>query len=95
LRDEGVERIRQHLLRRHEDLRSVGEMAAAGTRIVELDQSRIGRLSRADALQSQAMSLEVKRRSTTSASRRPTQTGVVIRRRPVHLLGVVPRPASH
>ena len=62
MRDEGIERIRQQLLRRREDLRSVGEMAAAGTRIVELDHSRIGRLSRADALQSQAMSLEVKRR---------------------------------
>lgn len=44
------------------ELHSVGVIAEAGTRTVELDQARLGRLSRADALQSQAMSIETKRR---------------------------------
>ena len=33
------------------------------TAVVELDQARIGRLSRMDAMQSQAMSVEIKRRN--------------------------------
>ncbi|NKB89489.1 MAG: hypothetical protein GKS06_14830 [Acidobacteria bacterium] len=33
------------------------------TAVVELDQARIGRLSRMDAMQSQAMSAEIKRRN--------------------------------
>jgi len=41
------------------DTRATGDDAAA---TVELDQTRQGRLSRMDALQAQAMSLEAKRR---------------------------------
>jgi len=41
--------------------------AAAGT--VELDQARVGRLSRIDALQSQAMSRESNRRRTLNLTR--------------------------
>jgi len=41
------------------DLDNIGNEAA---QTVELDQSRVGRLSRMDALQGQAMSQEVKRR---------------------------------
>lgn len=62
MQPDAIEHMRRQLLRRRDELRTVGELAEAGTRVVELDQSRIGRLSRADALQSQAMSLEVKRR---------------------------------
>jgi DnaK suppressor protein len=36
---------------------------------VELDQSRVGRLSRIDTLQGQAMSLEVKRRRDVQLNR--------------------------
>jgi DnaK suppressor protein len=39
--------------------REIGDQAA---RTVELDQAKVGRLSRMDALQAQAMSLESKRR---------------------------------
>ena len=47
--------------RRVELLRLVDSSAEA-RRTVELDQSRVGRLSRMDALQSQAMSVETDRR---------------------------------
>lgn len=40
-------------------VREIGDQAA---RTVELDQAKVGRLSRMDALQAQAMSLESKRR---------------------------------
>lgn len=60
--DDTVRHFHQQLLRRRDELLAVGELADPGTRTVELDQSRMGRLSRADALQSQAMSLAVKRR---------------------------------
>lgn len=60
--DDPIQRIEEQLRRRYDDLRSIERTAEAGTRTVELDQSRIGRLSRADALQSQQMSLEAKRR---------------------------------
>ena len=42
-----------------EALQSTGDEAA---RTVELDQARVGRLSRMDALQAQSMSIEAKRR---------------------------------
>lgn len=52
--------------RRLEDLRDglllEGEAGAEGAGVVELDQSRVGRLSRMDALQAQAMSAEAQRR---------------------------------
>ena len=43
-------------------LRQLHEDAAEGTAPVELDQTRVGRLSRMDALQQQAMNLESERR---------------------------------
>lgn len=46
-------------------LKEIGEEEKAGeegTRTVELDQSRMGRLSRMDAMQSQAMAVETRRR---------------------------------
>lgn len=51
----------QLLQQQHEllDLEQTGNDAA---KTVELDQTRVGRLSRMDALQGQAMSLEMKRR---------------------------------
>jgi RNA polymerase-binding transcription factor len=42
-----------------DDLAETGDSAA---KPVELDQTRVGRLSRMDAMQAQAMSVEVKRR---------------------------------
>ena len=62
LDDEQLEHFRQQLLERQlllQDLQATGESAAG---VVELDQSSVGRLSRMDALQGQAMSRERQRR---------------------------------
>lgn len=63
-----TEAIRADLLRRRSDLLTAGAGSAVARGAVELDQSRVGRLSRTDALQQQAMAL-------ASAQRR--QTGIV------------------
>ena len=55
-------RFRQLLLVRRESLQSLSEIDHAASATVELDQSKVGRLSRMDALQSQAMSQETERR---------------------------------
>jgi len=60
--DDRIDRIEEQLRRRYGDLQEIERTAAEGTRTVELDQSRVGRLSRMDAMQSQQMSLEAKRR---------------------------------
>lgn len=57
-----LEQFRLQLLERKRELielQSIGEQSAE---TVELDQSRVGRLSRMDAMQSQAMSQETNRR---------------------------------
>jgi DnaK suppressor protein len=62
LSDVQLEDFRQRLLQRRrvlQDLQATGESAAG---VVELDQSSVGRLSRMDALQGQAMSRERQRR---------------------------------
>jgi DnaK suppressor protein len=64
-----LEDFRERLLRRRAELlglESTGNQAAG---IVELDQSSVGRVSRMDALQGQAMSLEAKRRRETELRR--------------------------
>ncbi len=50
------------LLTRREELLRLTEASAEARRPVELDQARVGRLSRMDAMQSQAMSVETNRR---------------------------------
>ncbi len=47
---------------RRDELLHLEEVTEEQRRPVELDQSRVGRLSRMDALQDQAMSLETERR---------------------------------
>jgi DnaK suppressor protein len=62
LSDEQLEGFRQRLLERQrvlQDLQATGDSAA---QVVELDQTSVGRLSRMDALQGQAMSRERQRR---------------------------------
>lgn len=54
--------IKQQLLGLQKALRELEDTGNDAASIVELDQSRVGRLSRMDALQGQAMSLETKRR---------------------------------
>ena len=54
--------VTARLLARRDELRHLAESARESRRPVELDQSRVGRLSRMDALQGQAMALETDRR---------------------------------
>jgi DnaK suppressor protein len=48
---------RELLLARREAISNAGEEGAASTTAVELDQTRVGRVSRIDAMQAQAMSV--------------------------------------
>ena len=53
----------KHLVeKRLADINLIQEQAQDGTGVVELDQTRIGRLSRMDAMQIQEMNLESQRR---------------------------------
>jgi len=54
--------FKQRLLRRREEILDLRSVSGASRRPVELDPARVGRLSRMDALQEQAMSLETERR---------------------------------
>ena len=60
--DFDYKKIRIGLLAKKEELMSLEEVGNDATKVVELDQSSVGRLSRMDAMQAQAMSLELKRR---------------------------------
>ena len=53
-----VEDFRQQLLQLQKDLAALKTTSAAAAGVVELDQTSVGRLSRMDALQGQAMSKE-------------------------------------
>jgi len=54
--------MRARLLKLREDLESMAATADQSSQVVELDQTRMGRLSRMDAMQAQAMSQESGRR---------------------------------
>ncbi len=58
--------MRERLLALREELESVAATGNESSQVVELDQTRQGRLSRMDAMQAQAMSQEsVRRREMT------------------------------
>jgi len=57
-----LEHFRQKLLELRNELHAVQETGNKAAETVELDQTRVGRLSRMDALQAQSMSMEVSRR---------------------------------
>ena len=57
-----IELLKQKLLDQQASLLNVAEAGARAAQTVELDQARVGRLSRMDALQEQAMSQERLRR---------------------------------
>ncbi len=61
--------LRQRLQRRAEELRAESAMSAEGRGVVELDQTSVGRLSRMDALQVQAMALASDRRREAELQR--------------------------
>ncbi len=60
--DIDVPALKARLIERRDELRRLVESSAESRAPVELDQSRVGRLSRMDALQAQAMSVETQRR---------------------------------
>lgn len=60
--DPEIERYRVLLVERRAELQSLSQASAGSRRPVELDQSRVGRLSRMDAMQDQAMAQETARR---------------------------------
>jgi len=57
-----LQSFKSRLLNLKAELLQVGETGQLAEEVVELDQARVGRLSRMDALQAQAMSLETGRR---------------------------------
>ena len=69
MNDPDLERFRQQLRDRQAELLTVADTAAAAADTVELDQTRVGRLSRMDALQQQAMSQENQRRRAVELKR--------------------------
>jgi len=60
--DLDLDELRARLLGLRRTLTDVGKIGDAAAETVELDQARQGRLSRMDAMQAQAMSVEAKRR---------------------------------
>lgn len=61
--------VRADLATRRDDLLRLSAASEESRQPVELDQSRVGRLSRMDALQSQAMAIETARRRTVEVMR--------------------------
>jgi DnaK suppressor protein len=62
LKTSKIKLLQQKLLDQQASLLNVAEAGALAAQTVELDQARVGRLSRMDALQEQAMSQERLRR---------------------------------
>jgi DnaK suppressor protein len=69
LTEDKIFEIQQKLFERRQELRVLEELGDEASKTVELDQSRVGRLTRMDALQGQAMSQELKRRRDMELSR--------------------------
>ena len=64
-----IEAVKTRLIALRADLLDTSETSAESRQPVELDQSRVGRLSRMDALQGQAMALEIARRRANEVRR--------------------------
>lgn len=62
MNQEETEAIRQKLLALRTELHTLDETSREASGTVELDQARVGRLSRMDAMQAQQMALESARR---------------------------------
>ena len=65
----GLAKVRARLKRQRGELAALAETAGEAARPVELDQSRVGRLSRMDALRVQAMAAETERRRAVELRR--------------------------
>lgn len=64
-----AEKLRQQILSQLADLQTLCASSAGARATVMLDQSRVGRLSRMDALQGQAMAQETARRRDNEVAR--------------------------
>jgi len=62
LSESDLQRLKSILMKLKTDLLIAGETGQQAEEVVELDQARVGRLSRMDAMQAQAMSQETGRR---------------------------------
>ena len=64
-----IESMKKRLIEQREALLEVSESSTEAAQTVELDQSRVGRVSRMDALQAQAMAKESNRRRQLTLQR--------------------------
>ena len=64
-----VKAYKKHLIEMREEVEKLSEVTEEARQPVELDQTTVGRLSRMDALQTQAMQLETERRRTVEIQR--------------------------
>jgi len=62
MKPQELQAFKQHLLTMQQDLLATQDSGIDAAKTVELDQTKVGRLSRMDALQVQAMSQEMNRR---------------------------------
>jgi DnaK suppressor protein len=63
------ESLKVKLIARRDELRSIIKLEKKSAQPVILDQQRVGRINRMDAMQSQAMSVETKRRREIELAR--------------------------
>ena len=69
LTEQDLEHFRSRLIELRQQLQAIDETGREAAETVELDQTRVGRLSRMDAMQAQAMSQETNRRRTEELQR--------------------------
>jgi len=68
-KDIDLDALKARLVEEHDGLIRAGEADEESRRPVEVDQTRLGRLSRMDALQAQAMAIETDRRRGVEMNR--------------------------
>ena len=69
MKPEELEKFRILLKNQKDELVRMSSSLAEAGKTVELDQTRVGRLSRMDAMQGQQMALEAERRAQTEDTR--------------------------
>ena len=69
MNEQDVETYKQLLIKQQQELQEAVQASKESTQPVRLDQSSVGRLSRMDAMQSQAMAQEGKRRREIQLTR--------------------------
>jgi len=82
--------FKKKLIELRDELEALQSTGSKASQIVELDQARIGRLSRMDALQAQSMSIESARRRELQLGR----IGAALRRIDTNEFGLCPECAE-